>query len=53
MKKPPPRRDLNYFVSVGLSDKEVNPHRMKCGREVLKSQLKAMFGKEAIGSNYR
>lgn len=53
MKKPPPKKDLDYFMSVGLNDKGVNPHKMKCGREVLKSQLEVVFGKEATRSNYR
>ena len=53
MKRPLPKRDLDHFMSVGLSDKGVNPHRMKCGREVSKIQLEAMFGKEATRSNYR
>ena len=53
MKRPPPKRDLVYFVTFRLSDKGVNPHRMKCGREVSKSQLEAVFGKEAACSNYK
>lgn len=53
MKRPPPKRDLDYFVSVGLSDEGLNPHRMKCGREVTKAQLEAVFGREATRSNYR
>ena len=53
MKRPPPKRDLAYFIALGLSDDGLNPHRMKCGREVSKSQLEAVFGKEATRSNYR
>ena len=53
MKKPPPLRDVAFFVSAGLSDSGINPHRMKCGREVSKAQLEALFGKEATRSNYR
>jgi hypothetical protein len=40
-------------VSVGLNDEGVNPQRMKCGREVSKSQLEVVFGKEATRLNYR
>jgi hypothetical protein len=39
MKRPPPKRDLAYFVAVGLCDEGANPHKMKCGREVSKSQF--------------
>jgi hypothetical protein len=53
MKRPPPKRDLDYFMSAGLSDGGVNPHRMKCGREVSKMQLEAVFRKEATRLNYR
>jgi hypothetical protein len=53
MKKPPPLRDLEYFVDAGLNDSGINPHRMKCGREVTKAQLEALFGKKAARSNYR
>jgi hypothetical protein len=53
MKNPPSLRDLALIVSIGLSDVGVNLHRMKCGREVIKAQLEAVFGKEATRSNYR
>jgi hypothetical protein len=53
MKKPPPLRDLTFFISVGLSNEGVNPYIMKCGREVTNVQLEAVFGKEATCLNYR
>lgn len=53
LKKPPPKRDVDFFVGAGLSDKGFNPHRLKCGREVSKAALEAVFGREAARSNYR
>lgn len=53
MKNLPSLRDLAFIVCILLSDVRVNPHKIKCGREVTKAQLEAVFGKEATRSNCR
>jgi hypothetical protein len=43
--KPPPERDLEYFVSVGLFGEGDNPHRSKEHKHVPIIEIVKVFGK--------
>lgn len=38
-KKPPPKRDFQYFVKVGLLGVDVNPHKLKACKDVANEKL--------------
>jgi hypothetical protein len=51
--KPPPRRDLEYFVGVGLSAEGDNPHRLKEHKHVPTTEIVKIFGKFSNRTGYR
>jgi hypothetical protein len=45
LKKPPPQKDFQYFVKIGLNGTRNNPHRLKAKLEVSNEKLVEIFGK--------
>jgi hypothetical protein len=50
--KPPPVRDLHYFVGIGLSNDGENPHRLKEHKHIPTLEIEKVFGKWSNRTSY-
>jgi hypothetical protein len=51
--KPPPVRNLQYFVGVGLSDEGENPHRLREHKHISTLEIEKVFSKWSNRTGYR
>ncbi len=52
LKKPPPQKDFQYFVKIGLNGTRNNPHKLNARHEVSNEKLVEIFGKVTPCSSF-
>jgi hypothetical protein len=52
LKKPPPQKDFQFFVNIGLNGTRNNPHKLKAKHEVSNEKLVEIFGKVTPCSSF-